>query len=217
MDKDSNLDLMIVGEWMPLTYFRNEQNKFVDKTEASGLSNTTGWWFGMVSEDFDQDGDQDFVMGNLGLNYKYQASEKEAFSIYINDFDRNNKDDIVLSYYESGTEYPVRGKGCSTEQIPVISYKFKNYKSFASASLAEIYTTDELKKSLHYKVNSFASKYIENQGDGKFKVRPLDNLAQISSINSMITGDFNNDGNLDIVSGGNFKYPNSYEQKPNFL
>lgn len=202
-DKDKFLDLMIVGEWMPLSYYKNVQGKFVNETESSGFSKTTGWWFGMISEDFDDDGDQDFIMGNLGLNYKYQASEKEAFSIYMQDFDRNNKNDIVLSYYEGGTEYPVRGKGCSSEQIPVINYKFKDYKSFASASLAEIYTPDELAKSLHYKVNSFASTYVENQGDGSFKTKPLDNLAQISSLNTLLSHDFNNDGNMDIITGGN--------------
>ncbi|MFT7156025.1 MAG: hypothetical protein ACI8Q1_001029 [Parvicella sp.] len=203
VDKDNYLDLMIVGEWMPLSYFKNVQGKFINETESSGLSSTTGWWFGMISEDFDHDGDQDFVMGNLGLNYKYQANEKEAFSIYMQDFDRNNKNDIVLSYYEGGTEYPVRGKGCSSEQIPVINYKFKDYKSFASASLAEIYTPDELEKSLQYKVNSFASSYVENQGGGKFIIKALDNLAQISSINTLLADDFNDDGNVDIIAAGN--------------
>jgi enediyne biosynthesis protein E4 len=203
VDNDSSLDLMLVGEWMPISYFKNVQGKFVNETAKSGFSDTTGWWFGMLSEDFDHDGDQDFVMGNLGLNYKYQATEKEPFSIYMQDFDRNNKNDIVLSYYESGTEYPVRGKGCSSEQIPVINYKFKNYKSFASASLNDIYTSDELDKSLQYKVNSFATSYVENLGNGKFKIRPLDNLAQISSINSILANDFNNDGNVDLIVGGN--------------
>ena len=157
----------------------------------------------MISEDFDKDGDQDFVLGNLGLNYKYQATENEPFSIYMKDFDRNNKEDIVLSYYESGTEYPVRGKGCSSQQIPVINYKFKDYQSFASASIEDVYTTEELKESLQFKVHSFASIYLENEGDGKFKQWPLDNLAQISSINAIVTDDFDNDGNIDLLVGGN--------------
>ncbi|MBC8770524.1 VCBS repeat-containing protein [Arenibacter sp. BSSL-BM3] len=202
-DDDSYLELMVVGEWMPISYFNNVNGKFVNETEKIGFSGTNGWWFGMISEDFDSDGDLDFVMGNLGLNYKYQATENEPFSIYMRDFDRNNKNDIVLSYYESGTEYPVRGKGCSSEQIPVISYKFKDYKSFAAASLADVYTTDELKESLQFKVGSFASVYIENLGGHKFKINPLDNLAQISSINSLLAEDFDNDGNMDMVIGGN--------------
>ena len=202
-DNDDYLDLMLVGEWMPITYFKNLQGKFVNETDKSGLSDTTGWWFGMISEDFDKDGDQDFVLGNLGLNYKYQATENEPFSIYMKDFDRNNKEDIVLSYYESGTEYPVRGKGCSSQQIPVINYKFKDYQSFASASIEDVYTTEELKESLQFKVHSFASIYLENEGDGKFKQWPLDNLAQISSINAIVTDDFDNDGNIDLLVGGN--------------
>ena len=203
IDNDRNLDLLVVGEWMPITYLKNERGKFEDNTEKLGLDDTTGWWFGMISEDFDQDGDQDFVVGNLGLNYKYQATEDEPFSIYMKDFDRNNKEDIVLSYYESGTEYPVRGKGCSSEQIPVISYKFKDYKSFASASLEDVYTTEELNKSLRFKVNSFASIYLENQGEGELKKSPLDNLAQISSINAIVADDFNHDGTIDVILGGN--------------
>jgi hypothetical protein len=202
-DNDNYLDLMLVGEWMPISYFNNDRGKFVNETEKRGLANTTGWWFGMISEDFDQDGDLDFVLGNLGLNYKYQATEDEPFGIYMKDFDRNNKEDIVLSYYESGTEYPVRGKGCSSQQIPVINYKFKDYQSFASASLEDVYTTEELNKSLQFKVNDFSSIYLENEGNGKFKKWPLDNLAQISSINAMVSGDFNKDGNIDMLVGGN--------------
>lgn len=203
IDNDNYRDLILVGEWMPITYLKNEQGKFVNETEKIGFSNTAGWWFGMINEDFDQDGDKDFILGNLGLNYKYQATEAEPFSIYMNDFDRNNKEDIVLSYFESGTEYPVRGKGCSSEQIPVINYKFKSYEAFASASLADVYTTEELKESLQFKVNNFASIYLENQGDGKFKNVPLDNLAQIAPMNSMVIHDINKDGHLDVVYGGN--------------
>jgi len=203
VDGDTNLDLMIIGEWMPISYFKNNHGKFVNKTEDSGFSGSEGWWFGMVSEDFDNDGDQDFVLGNLGLNYKYQAKENAPFSIYTYDYDNNKKNDIVLGYYQDGVQYPVRGRECSSQQIPVIKYKFKDYSSFASASLADIYSTDHLQKSTHYKVESFATCYVENLGNGHFALTPLDNLAQISSINSIVAEDLNGDGNLDILVGGN--------------
>lgn len=203
VDNDNNLDLILIGEWMGLTYFKNNNGEFIDKSDSCGFSDTEGWWFGMISEDFDKDGDQDFIMGNLGLNYKYQAKEDAPFSLYAFDYDNNNKNDLVLSYYQDGVQYPVRGRECSSQQIPAIKAKFKDYHSFASANLEEIYSSEHLQKSAHYQVKSFASCYVENLGNGRFELKPLDNLAQISSINALVTGDFNHDGNLDVVFGGN--------------
>ncbi|MEH6406230.1 MAG: VCBS repeat-containing protein, partial [Leeuwenhoekiella sp.] len=110
--------------------------------------------------DFDNDGDEDFIVGNLGLNYKYKANEDETFDIYFNDFDGNNKKDIVLSYYNDGKKFPVRGRGCSSQQIPAIKIKFPDYESFSNATLVDVYSKEELDSSLHYQVKSFASVYL---------------------------------------------------------
>ncbi len=203
VDNDKNLDLILIGEWMGITCFKNSNGQFTNESESCGFSGTEGWWYGMISEDFDSDGDQDFVMGNLGRNYKYQAREDAPFSLYTYDYDNNNKKDIVLSYYQDGVQYPVRGRECSSQQIPAIKAKFKDYHSFASANLEQIYSSEHLEKSTHYQVKSFASCYVENKGDGSFSLTPLDNLAQISSINTLVAHDFNHDGNLDVVYGGN--------------
>ena len=203
VDGDNFEDLMLVGEWMGITYLKNENGQFVDKSESAGLSGTQGWWFGMVSDDFDNDGDQDFIMGNLGQNYKYQAKEDSPFSLYAYDFDNNGKRDIVLSHFEKEVQVPVRGRECSSQQIPAIKAKFKDYHSFATASLEDIYSTEHLEKSTHYQVKSFASCYVENIGNGLFKLNPLDNFAQIAPINTMITIDINQDGKLDVVYAGN--------------
>ncbi|WP_085499728.1 VCBS repeat-containing protein [Arenibacter troitsensis] len=203
IDGDDKKDLVLIGEWMGITYLKNINGKFVNKSDSAGFADTTGWWFGMTSCDFDKDGDIDFIMGNLGENYKYQAHEDEPFSLYTYDYDNNGKNDIVLSKIEKGTQIPVRGRECSSQQIPAIKTKFKDYHSFATASLEEIYSTEHLQKSTHYEIKSFAHSYVENIGNGKFKFHPMDNLAQIAPINSMATHDINKDSNLDVIYAGN--------------
>ncbi|TBW27377.1 VCBS repeat-containing protein [Gramella sp. KN1008] len=201
-DNDGWTDLVIAGEWMPLKVFKNDRGDFIDVSKQLGLGDTTGWWFSIQQGDFDNDGDMDFIAGNLGLNYKYKASEDASFDIYYSDFDRNNTKDIVLSYFNDGEKFPVRGRECSSQQMPGIKKKFEDYNSFANANLEEIYTTDYLENALHYQVKSFASIYIENREDG-FKIHRLPVEAQISNINQILVEDFNNDGNLDALIAGN--------------
>ncbi|WP_194768590.1 FG-GAP-like repeat-containing protein [Tamlana sp. I1] len=201
-DQDGAIDLILTGEWMPITVFKNTNGTFENVTEKVGLANTTGWWFSIQQGDFDKDGDMDYVVGNLGTNYKYQANEKETFDIYVNDFDKNQKNDIVLSYFNDGEKFPVRGRSCSSQQIPAIKKKFKNYTEFSTATLVDVYTERDLKKALHYQAKTFASAYLENK-DGEFVIHNLPNLAQLSSINQIIVKDFNGDNNLDIITAGN--------------
>ena len=201
-DGDGWVDLIVVGEWMPITVLRNNRGSFENITKKLDLDQSNGWWFSIAEGDFDNDGDPDFVLGNLGLNYKYQASEEETFDIYLNDFDKNDKNDIVLSYYDGGEKFPVRGRQCSSEQIPAIKKKFEDYDAFAVATLEDVYTKKDLERSLHYEVRSFASIYLENR-DGEFVMHKLPNLAQVSSVNQIIVKDVNQDGNLDLVIAGN--------------
>ena len=200
---DEALDLIIVGEWMPITVLINKSGKFVNETKSYQLEKSTGWWYSIAADDFDNDGDVDLVAGNLGLNYKYQASEEESFDVFASDYDKNGKLDIVLGYYHDGVQYPLRGKQCSEEQIPAIKQKYKDYNTFAEASLVDIYTEQDLNNSTHYKAFTFASSFIENKGIDDVTITPLPNLAQLSSINDIIIHDFNEDGNLDIAVAGN--------------
>lgn len=201
-DKDGWTDLVIVGEWMPIKVFKNDHGDFIDISKQLGLEDTMGWWFSIKEGDFDNDGDMDFIAGNLGLNYKYQASEKASFDIYYYDFDGNKNKDIVLSYFNDGEKFPVRGRECSSQQMPGIKNKFEDYNSFANANLEDIYTTDYLENALHYQVRSFASIYIENREDG-FKIHRLPVEAQLSTINQILVDDYNQDGNLDALIAGN--------------
>lgn len=201
-DQDGWTDLIVVGEWMPLTILRNREGVFEDVSEDFGLQDTNGWWFSVQQGDFDKDGDLDLVAGNLGLNYKYKANAKETFDIYFNDFDRNNTNDIVLSYFNGGKKYPLRGRECSSQQMPGIKRKFEDYASFSTATLEDVYTEDFLESSLHYQVRSFASVYLENVG-GRFVSHELPNMAQLSSINQILVDDYDGDSHLDMVIAGN--------------
>lgn len=203
IDEDEDTDLVIAGEWMPITVFENDHDRFSNKTNEYGFENSTGWWNTLNAGDFDNDGDLDLVAGNLGLNYKYQASEQESFDVFAQDYDGNKSMDIVLGYYYEGEQYPVRGRQCSSEQIPAISYKFEDYNAFAEATLEEVYGKSNLKSSLHLQAKTFASVYIENRGKGGFSMKDLPNVAQISNINGMSIYDYNHDGFLDVLAVGN--------------
>lgn len=201
-DGDGWEDLFLVGEWMPITLLKNEQGQLASENalEAKGKR---GWWYQIAPGDFDGDGDQDFIVGNIGLNNKFHPSEKKNLHVFCNDFDDNGTLDIVLSKHYKGDIVPVRGKECSTTQMPFLAEKFQSYAKFASSSLEDIYGKEKLSAALHYEADNFASVYMENLGDGKFSLHDLPVAAQIAPINSIVTEDFNGDGHLDAVIGGN--------------
>ena len=206
IDNKGKTDLLLVGEWMPITYLsENEKGIFEKKSSLSKkFDKTMGWWFALQSNDMDNDGDADYLLGNIGLNYKYQATVEKPFRMYINDYDKNGKNDLVLSYCsKEGQEYPVRGRECSSQQIPAIKLKFKDYHSFATANIKEIYAEKPLLESQKYEIYSFASCYMENIDDKEYVLHPLPLFAQIASINDFLIDDFNQDGFKDVLYGGN--------------
>jgi hypothetical protein len=199
LDNDQWTDLVVAGEWMPVCIYRNVNGKFT-KTIIEG---TRGWWFSIEGADFDKDGDIDLVAGNLGLNFRYKASSDKTFDIYAGDFNNNGSSDIVLSYFQDEKQFPLRSRKCFVDQNPWVAMKFPTYKSFAEATVSDIYTKKVLNESLHLQAETFASCYLENIGNGKFKIQKLPNEAQLSLINDMIIDDFDKDGNLDILAAGN--------------
>ena len=200
-DKDGDLDLLIVGEWMGITIFENIKGAF-NKVSKGNLDTQVGWWSGIVAGDFDADGYDEYIVLNLGQNYKYKASDEATFDCYANDFDENKDLDIVLGYHQDGKQFPVRGRQCSSEQIPEIASKFHNYDLFGKAELKDIYTDIKLKEGLHHAANNFSHIYIDNNL-GSFSWSPMDFSFQGSSYNCGVVLDVNKDGNLDIVLGGN--------------
>lgn len=202
VDKDGDPDLLLVGEWMSPTLFLNNGGHFKDASHGSGLENHVGWWYSLQAADLDGDGDEDFVAGNLGLNTKYRGDDEEPFLVYAGDLDKNGKSDIVLGYHQDGVPYPVRGRQCSSDQLPSIKEKFPSYGTFARASLTDIYG-GVLSQSLNYAANWMQSSWIENLGQGRFKVHTLPNEAQVSTVNAALVTDFNNDKQVDIILAGN--------------
>ena len=202
-DADGILDLIITGEWMPIRFFKNKGVKFEEVTEELGFKENKGWLYGLQKVDLDADGDMDYLAGNLGLNYKYKASEKAPFEVYANDFDENGSMDIVLSYEKQGIKLPLRGRECSSQQVPIIKQRFKTFEAFANADLNEIYGEKMLNSSLHYQARTFGHQWIENKGDGTFQIHQLPNRTQFSSINVFTVFDYNGDKYPDVLLAGN--------------
>nr|WP_299387855.1 VCBS repeat-containing protein [Allomuricauda sp.] len=203
MDGDGTADLVIVGEWMPIKILKNNRGSFLDISESIGIHDQSGWWFNVELADMDQDGDLDIIAGNLGLNSKYQASVTAPFEVYAKDFDGTGSLDIVLGYHQEGQEFPLRGRECSSNQMPFIKKKFPTYHDFASASLEEVYGSENLASALHLQAQNFASTYFENTGNAQFKAYRLPILAQQTSVREILTSDFDQDGHKDIMLLGN--------------
>ncbi|MEM1323317.1 MAG: VCBS repeat-containing protein [Bacteroidota bacterium] len=202
-DGDQDEDLILVGEWMPLSFFENKEGQLGNVTEAMDMANTTGWWNCISAADFDGDGDQDLVAGNLGLNIKYKASEEQPFKVYVKDFDENGSNDVYLGYYDQdGVCYPVRGRECSSQQLPYIKKEFKTYDDFANASIEKI-LGERKDGAVYHEAKVFTSMYIENQ-NGVFHPKALPNEAQISPIFGTAIYDWNGDGYLDMLVAGNY-------------
>ena len=154
-------------------------------------------------EDLDADGDLDIIGGNLGLNLKYKASEAEPFRLYVKDFDQNGTNDVYLAYYEDGISYPVRGRQCSSEQMPFVKKQFATYEAFATASVEQV-LEGRLEDVVLNQVYTFESSLFINDGNGEFKRIALPNEAQIAPIYGILVEDLNQDNVLDILAVGNY-------------
>ena len=199
---DQSMDLIVIGEFMPITVFINKQGTFKNATADYGLSNTRGWWNSINAGDFDNDGDMDFVVGNLGLNSKYKVSQRRPLHLYAEDFDQSGTLDLVLAQHTDSTLVPIRGKECISDQMPFIDEKYPTYEAFANADLYDMLGTNGLNQAHHLVAEMFASVYLENHG-GILKIKPLPKLAQMSTVNSILVTDLHNSGALDIILSGN--------------
>ncbi|HJP60107.1 MAG TPA: VCBS repeat-containing protein [Gemmatimonadaceae bacterium] len=209
-DGDGRLDLVTVGEWMPIQFLKNEEHRFVDVTKSTGLPPTRGWWYTIATGDFDNDGRPDLVAGNLGLNDTYQTSKDTTFEVYAGSFTGNQATDVVLAENINGTSYPLGGLAPIGQTIYTAAIRFPTFGSFAGASLNQLFGSEQLKQALHYSVDTFASIALHNEGGGKFTMTRLPNLAQLSPIKSFIVHDVDGDGNLDLILAGNL-----YSTEPN--
>jgi hypothetical protein len=202
-NNDGWVDLILALEWGPVAFFQNNAGKLVDATGDSGVDENTGWWHGIAAGDLDADGDMDYVVTNQGTNTKYHTSPEHPHRLYYDDFDQNGSLDLVEAEYEGETEYPVRGRSCSSRCMPFIADKFGSFHDFSKASLADIYETDTKERPFH-EVATLESVVLWNDGEGFFDAKPLGYLAQSSPAYGAAIGDFDGDSKLDIMLTNNF-------------
>jgi hypothetical protein len=201
-------DLILTGDWMPVTFLENNKGVFKNITANTGLQDKLGWWNTIAAGDFDHDGDIDYIAGNTGLNTFYQASAKYPVYITAKDFDNNGSYDAIPSVYlkdQQGQkqEFPAFGRDDMVKQIISMRIKFQNYRSFAMATMDSVVTPKMRENAIRLKVNFLQSCYIRNDGDGKFTAIPLPVDAQLSELCGIIVDDFDGDGNLDVAMSGN--------------
>lgn len=201
-DKDNDSDILLVGPWMPLTIMTNNGGKFI-KESIPEFDKTEGWHYAIASSDFDKDGDTDYIIGNMGMNNKFHPSLEKPLHIFSTDFDGNGSYDIALSKTYNGQLVPTRGKECSTEQTPFLSEKIGTFKEFASLNIESIYGNDKIASSNHMILYNFNSQYVENLGNGEFKIKDLPIEAQKGPTLDLEILDINSDGHLDIIGVGN--------------
>jgi hypothetical protein len=207
-DNDGKIDLIVAGEWMPVTFFKNKNGSFENITTQTGIGNETGWWNSITAGDFDNDGDIDYIAGNLGKNAFLRASEAFPVKVYAKDFDKNDNTDAVVTMYmkdQQGEkkEFTMLGRDEIMSQMPVLKKQFLTYKQFALADIYHIFTKEQLQDAFVLQANNFNSCYIQNNGNGKFELKPLPPMAQLAPLNGMVVDDFNSDGDLDIAICGN--------------
>ena len=201
MDGDGDQDLLVVGEWMTPTWLiNNGSGGFTTQTITQAGS---GLWWTIEKGDFDKDGDMDFILGNLGWNNKFGGSRGTKLEIYANDFDKSGDYDVVLANAKNEKLLPVRGRECTSQEMPFILDKFPTYESYANADLHEIYSAEQLKNSVHRKLSTMSSVYLQNDGAGNWTVGNLPVQCQMGPVKAIHVEDVNGDQNLDFIYAGN--------------
>ncbi|MFZ9661263.1 MAG: FG-GAP-like repeat-containing protein, partial [Chitinophagaceae bacterium] len=223
-NNDGWMDLILTGEWMPVTFLKNERGVFKNVTALSGINKKIGWWNSIVSGDFDNDGDLDYVIGNVGENSLYRASEQYPVSVYADDYDNNGSYDAIPSLYfpssmedKTKKEFPAFGRDDLIKQMISMRSKFQSYRHYAESTMDSVLTPEQMKKSLIYRANNFRSCIILNQGNGVFKIEDLPVEAQFSTLCGMISDDINDDGNLDLIINGNDYSPEVFSGRNDAL
>ncbi|MFM1870760.1 MAG: hypothetical protein RL398_182 [Planctomycetota bacterium] len=201
VDVDGDPDLLVAAQWQPLRLHRNEAGLLREATNEWGFGGVSGVWNGLATADLDGDGDFDLVATNLGLNSKYKASTSDPLRIYGQDVDGNGTFDVIEGKQSKGTLLPVRGLSCSSEAIPLLAEKFPTYRSFAKATLGEIYS-GALDDCVSGEATTLSHLVFENRGDA-FVSKPLPSLAQGSIAFGIGIADFDLDGDLDLVLAEN--------------
>lgn len=203
LDGDSQEEMVVVGEWMPISVFKVNGGQLENITAKYGFSSTNGWWNCLEIADLDGDGDMDIIGGNLGLNTRLKVSELEPLTLFAADFDNNSSLDPILSYYNNGELYPIPQRDAIIKQLPYLKKKFVRFRNYAISPITSVFSPSELEKAQKFEAKIFATTYFENKGNGQFSAKELPIQAQFAPCYDIAIDDFNGDGNLDILTVGN--------------
>jgi enediyne biosynthesis protein E4 len=209
VNNDSAKDLLVTGEWLGIKLFLNEGGKFQDKSSQYGFDQTNGWYNVLESADFNNDGFSDIVVGNHGLNSRFRATPKEPVNLYINDFDQNGSVEHILTRFDSGVSYPLVLRNDLLAQIPSLKKKLLYFRNYEGKTIEDIFTTEQIQKSIKLVAHDFESAVWINEGGKVFSKRKLPMEAQFSPVYAILPDDFNLDGRMDLLVGGN-----QYRAKP---
>ncbi len=202
-DGDGQVDLVIVGEWMPVQVFRQERGRFVDRSREAGLTGTNGWWNHVRAADLNGDGRLDLVLGNLGLNSFIRASRAEPARLYMRDFFNNGSLEQILTFYKHGVSYPLAGRDELVRLLPELRSRYPSYAAFGASRIEDIFGSSELLRARVLEASTFANAVALNRGDGTFELQPLPAEAQFAPVYASLAGDFDGDGKTDLMVAGN--------------
>jgi hypothetical protein len=208
-DGDADLDLLVAGEWMPLTLFENRDGALINRTADVGLDATSGWWNAVRLADLDRDGDMDLVGANHGLNSRFHATPEEPVQMWVNDFDRNGTVEQVTARFENGKVYPMALRHDLVGQIRTLEEKYPTYESYAQATVRDIFSEEQLDQATHHRATQLQSVVGWNDGSGRFRMAPLPQEAQLAPMYGIEVADLDADGRMELLMGGNL-----YESKP---
>ena len=204
VDGDGRLDLVVVGEWMPITIFRNTGGGKLKRLTAPGLERSNGWWNRIVATDLDADGRVDFVVGNLGLNGRLRAGPGRPTTMLVKDFNGDGSVDQVLSCYNDSVSYPLAMRDELTRSIPYLEARFPRYSDYARARTKDLFTPAELSGVIEKEAYTFATSIVHSNRDGTYSVIPLPAEAQLAPVYGIVARDVDGDGHADLLLGGNF-------------
>lgn len=201
INKDGYEDLVVVGNWMPVTFFFNHKGLLNQKET---VANSSGLWNCITAADINKDGNIDFLLGNWGLNSRLHATADKPMELFVNDFDNNGTSECILTYYwPDGKSHLFNSKSDIVSQLPGLKKKFLLHKDFAGKSINQVLDVEAVNQSSKLQIQTLASSTLKRKGN-EWLLEELPQMTQLSPVFSIVANDFNYDGYVDIISGGNF-------------